>query len=480
MSTRDPLHSREIDPRFDLDATSCARAPRQSRPPARRRRRRAPTSCPRSSTAASRATRRPAWSTRPASPPSSGSASLSVKDESQPARPALVQDPRRIVGGLPAARRPARPRTGVARPRRAARRARAARTAHARGRDRRQPRPRGRAHGPAARLRGAHLRARGNRGRRASTPSKARARRSPSSTAPTTTRCARRPRSRADDVLVVSDTSWEGYTEVPRTVIEGYATIFAEVDEQLADAPDVVVVPMGVGALAAAVVQHYAPRATIVVVEPLSAACGLHSAEAGHPVEVPGPHDSIMAGLNCGMVSIIAWPTVSAGADVFVAVDDAAAEHAMRDLARDRHRRGRDGRAPPLAGLARRGRRRPARTRAASASSCCAPKAQPTPSRTSASWGARRDADQRGRRRRRTRARIVGIVPRRRRVAMRHGAKPSGAACAEPVEPAKNGARKSTTVAPHAASPPQSTASGSTGASSMISGTATASTVSRS
>jgi diaminopropionate ammonia-lyase len=138
----------------------------------------------------------------------------------------------------------------------------------------------------------------------------------------------------ADDVLVVSDTSWEGYTEVPRTVIEGYATIFAEVDEQLAARPpEVVVVPMGVGALAAAVVQHYAAHATVIVVEPLSAACGLHSAEAGFPVEVTGPHDSIMAGLNCGMVSIIAWPVVSAGVDVFVAIDDAAAEQAMRDLA---------------------------------------------------------------------------------------------------------------------------------------------------
>ena len=137
----------------------------------------------------------------------------------------------------------------------------------------------------------------------------------------------------ADDVLVVSDTSWEGYTAVPLTVIEGYTTIFGEVDAQLAEPPEVVVVPMGVGALAAAVVLHFAGRATIVVVEPLSAACGMASAEAGRPVEVPGPHDSIMAGLNCGTVSIVAWPTVYAGADVFVAVDDAAAEAAMRDLA---------------------------------------------------------------------------------------------------------------------------------------------------
>ena len=139
----------------------------------------------------------------------------------------------------------------------------------------------------------------------------------------------------SDDVLVVSDTSWEGYTEIPRTVIEGYATIFAEVDAQLPDArrPDVVVVPVGVGALAAAVVRHYAAHATVIAVEPVSAACGLQSAAAGRPVVVPGPHESIMAGLNCGSVSIVAWPEIAAGVDIFVAVDDTAAEQAMRDLA---------------------------------------------------------------------------------------------------------------------------------------------------
>jgi diaminopropionate ammonia-lyase len=129
------------------------------------------------------------------------------------------------------------------------------------------------------------------------------------------------------------DTSWDGYTEVPRTVIEGYSTIFAELDTQLAALPEVVVIPMGVGALLAAAVQHYAARAAIVSVEPDSAACGLQSAAAGHPVVVPGPHDSIMAGLNCGSVSPVAWPVVSRGVDVFVAVDDPAAEQAMRDLA---------------------------------------------------------------------------------------------------------------------------------------------------
>src|SRR5439155_23284784 len=111
-------------------------------------------------------------------------------------------------------------------------------------------------------------------------------------------------------------------------------TIFAEVDEQLgADAVDLVVVPMGVGALTAAVVAHYSADAAVVAVEPLTAACGLASARAGKPAFVPGPHDSIMAGLNCGTVSLIAWPTVASGVDVFTAISDDAAEDAMRELA---------------------------------------------------------------------------------------------------------------------------------------------------
>jgi diaminopropionate ammonia-lyase len=141
----------------------------------------------------------------------------------------------------------------------------------------------------------------------------------------------------SDDVLVVSDTSWPGYTQVPRRVIDGYTTIFAEVDEQLAAAaappPDLVFVPMGVGALLASAVEHAPEAAIIAAVEPVDAACGYASAAAGHPVEVPGPHRSIMVGLNCGNVSILAWPVVESGVDVFVTVTDSDAEDAMRALA---------------------------------------------------------------------------------------------------------------------------------------------------
>ena len=142
--------------------------------------------------------------------------------------------------------------------------------------------------------------------------------------------------------LVISDTAWEGYEATPREVIAGYATIFWEIESELAQRnapmPDVVVVQMGVGALAAAVVQHYrrpglAQQPRIIGVEPTTAACILASMQAGELVLVPGPHDSIMAGLNCGMPSPIAWPLVSGGIDLFLAIDDERAREGMRALA---------------------------------------------------------------------------------------------------------------------------------------------------
>lgn len=156
--------------------------------------------------------------------------------------------------------------------------------------------------------------------------------------------------------LVISDTAWPGYEQIPRWVIEGYGTIFHEADAQLsalgARQPDLIAVQMGVGALAAAVVRHYrhGPTPTIIGVEPSSAACVLESMRAGRLVEVPGPHSSIMAGLNCGMASPVAWPIISAGINLFMAVDDERARQAMRALASDQIVAGETG-AAGVAGL---------------------------------------------------------------------------------------------------------------------------------
>lgn len=147
----------------------------------------------------------------------------------------------------------------------------------------------------------------------------------------------------SERVLVISDTAWQGYTEVPRWIMAGYTTIFRELDEQLAQAGDpridLVAVQMGVGGLATAVVWHYrqpglANPPKIVGVEPLAADCVLESALAGHMVELAGPHTSIMAGLCCGVPSLVAWPIISRGIDVFVAIDDEWARASMRELAK--------------------------------------------------------------------------------------------------------------------------------------------------
>jgi diaminopropionate ammonia-lyase len=155
-----------------------------------------------------------------------------------------------------------------------------------------------------------------------------------------------------DEHLVISDTSWPGYEVVPGWVADGYATIFAELADQLDGAePPLVAIQIGVGALASAAVRALAaPGRVIVGVEPADAACVLAAVRAGRPVLVPGPHASVMAGLNCGLASHVALPDIAAGIGAFCAIDDAAAESAVRLLYADGLRCGETG-ASGVAGL---------------------------------------------------------------------------------------------------------------------------------
>jgi diaminopropionate ammonia-lyase len=146
-------------------------------------------------------------------------------------------------------------------------------------------------------------------------------------------------RSAEEDGLLISDTSWHGYERVPSWVIEGYSTMLWEIDDELErrseQGPDLVVVQVGVGAFAAAVASHFrgpdaSSRPRLVSVEPATADCLFQSVSAGRLVSVPGPHDSIMAGLNCGTPSLMAWPTLHKSIDLLVAVDDRPAREAMR------------------------------------------------------------------------------------------------------------------------------------------------------
>ncbi|MCE9530369.1 MAG: diaminopropionate ammonia-lyase [Planctomycetes bacterium] len=156
--------------------------------------------------------------------------------------------------------------------------------------------------------------------------------------------------------MVISDTSWPGYIDPPRWVIEGYATIFAEIDEQLEtrviEQPTIAFLPAGVGAFAASAVAYYRNlglNTTLVTVEPADAACVLQSLRVGKMIEVPGPHRSMMVGLNCGNASLIAFPVLNDGIDFAIAIKDDRAAHAMRLLAAEKIVAGETG-AASLAG----------------------------------------------------------------------------------------------------------------------------------
>ena len=131
-----------------------------------------------------------------------------------------------------------------------------------------------------------------------------------------------------DGRLEISDV---GSSRPAAWVIDGYATLFAEAAEQAA--PEVLVVPVGVGSLAAAAARYGASAGVKVIgVEPVAAACLTASLAAGEPVRIDTP-GTAMAGLDCAEVSAAAWPSLRDGIHGTVTVDDGESRAAMRALA---------------------------------------------------------------------------------------------------------------------------------------------------
>jgi diaminopropionate ammonia-lyase len=142
---------------------------------------------------------------------------------------------------------------------------------------------------------------------------------------------------RAQNWFVVSDTSYPGYTEVPRDVMQGYRLMADEAADQWTGAPPThVFMQAGVGGAAAAVsVQlraRFTPAPLLVVVEPDQAACLLASARVGTPTIVQGNLDTIMAGLACGEPSLLAWQELERAAFAFLSIPDETAIDCLRIL----------------------------------------------------------------------------------------------------------------------------------------------------
>lgn len=144
--------------------------------------------------------------------------------------------------------------------------------------------------------------------------------------------------------VVVQDTAWDGYEEIPAWIMQGYGTMVMEADEQLkqygCERPTHVFVQAGVGSLAGAVVGYFNNRypenpPVFVVVEADAAACLYEGAKAGdgNIRIVDGDMQTIMAGLACGEPNTISWDILKNHTDTFISAPDWAASAGMRMLA---------------------------------------------------------------------------------------------------------------------------------------------------
>ncbi len=143
--------------------------------------------------------------------------------------------------------------------------------------------------------------------------------------------------------IMVQDTAWDGYEEIPLWIMQGYSTIINEIVEQLEAAkeekPTHVFLQAGVGSFAGAVQGYLShlygdDRPITIICEPHGANCIYKSMEAndGKPHNVTGDLTTIMAGLACGEPNTISWKILRDNSDFSVSCDDEIAARGMRVL----------------------------------------------------------------------------------------------------------------------------------------------------
>ncbi|MEM7464710.1 MAG: pyridoxal-phosphate dependent enzyme [Pseudomonadota bacterium] len=134
---------------------------------------------------------------------------------------------------------------------------------------------------------------------------------------------------------LLSDSSWQGYTELPHLLMEGYLQMAAEVVRQCPEIPSHVLLQAGVGGLAGSVAVYlrsvWAETPTIIVVEPENAPALQASIEAGNAVFADGP-ESIMGRLDCKEPSLIALNGLARDADCFLTISDEDVEKCLPQL----------------------------------------------------------------------------------------------------------------------------------------------------
>ena len=142
--------------------------------------------------------------------------------------------------------------------------------------------------------------------------------------------------------VLVQDTAWPGYEEIPAHIMQGYTTLAREIAQQLnGETPTHLFLQAGVGSFAGAVLGYFTAlwgddRPVTVIVEPDQADCVFRSAQAndGKPRFVTGDMNSMMAGLCCGEPCTISWEIIDSYADAFISCGDGYAARGMCLLGR--------------------------------------------------------------------------------------------------------------------------------------------------
>lgn len=142
--------------------------------------------------------------------------------------------------------------------------------------------------------------------------------------------------------VLVQDTSWDGYEDIPRQIMQGYTTMAKEALDQMKEKgqePTHIFLQAGVGSMATAVTGFFMnamkdnpPMITIVEPKEANTVYRTATADDGKLHNVEGDLDSIMAGLCCGEIGTIGWPVLSSYARNYISVDDTYAAHGMRLL----------------------------------------------------------------------------------------------------------------------------------------------------
>ena len=141
--------------------------------------------------------------------------------------------------------------------------------------------------------------------------------------------------------VMVQDTAWEGYEDIPTWIMQGYTTMANEIVEQMDKKPTHIFLQAGVGSMSGAVTGFFCnlykgeEKPTVVIVEPKKADCLFQTAQAndGKLHCVTGDMHTIMAGLACGEPCTIGWNVLKEYADAFLRCDEYVAADGMRILA---------------------------------------------------------------------------------------------------------------------------------------------------